>query len=83
MPRHGRRPVNDAIYHVLNRGNCRMDLFDKPDNFAAFVRPPEQSRRRTGMRVLACCLMHNHCHLVPPPSATTSGSRPPPPGWDC
>lgn len=64
MPRRARRAVDDAIYHVLNRGNCRMKIFDKAGDFAAFVKLLEQGRQRTDMRILAYCLMHNHWHLV-------------------
>jgi putative transposase len=56
--------VGNGIYHVLNRGNCRMDLFEKTGDFAAFVKLLEQGRQRTGMRVLGYCLMHNHWHLA-------------------
>lgn len=64
MPRRARRAADDAIYHVLNRGNCRMKIFDKAGDFAAFVKLLEQGHQRTNMRVLAYCLMHNHWHLV-------------------
>lgn len=66
MPRRGRlrRLADNGVYHVLNRGNCRMKIFAKAGDFAAFVKLLEEGRRRTGMRVLAYCLMHNHWHLV-------------------
>jgi hypothetical protein len=39
MPRRARSvsAAGDVIYHVMNRGNCRMDVFQKPGDFAAFV----------------------------------------------
>lgn len=52
------------MYHVFNRGNCRMDIFDKPGDFAAFIKLLEEARKRTGMRILGYCLMDNHWHLV-------------------
>jgi putative transposase len=64
MARQPRRPVNDGIYHVLNRGNCRMDIFAKPGDFQAFLKLLEEGRRRCSMRILGYCLMHNHWHLV-------------------
>jgi putative transposase len=52
------------VFHVLNRGNCRLDIFEKPGDFRAFLKTLEQGRQRTGMRILAYCLMSNHWHLV-------------------
>ena len=64
MPRRARRVADDGVYHVLNRGNCRMDIFHKSGDFAAFVKLLEEARQLTDMRILAYCLMHNHWHLV-------------------
>jgi len=48
----------------MNRGNCRMDIFEKPDDYLAFLKLMEEGRQRTGMRILAFCLMPNHWHMV-------------------
>ena len=65
MPRRARMPADDVVYHVLNRGNCRMDLFSKEGDFAAFITLIELARRRVpSVRVLGYCLMNNHWHLV-------------------
>jgi putative transposase len=41
-----------------------MNLFEKPGDFAAFVKLLAEAVRRFDMRVLAYVLMHNHWHLV-------------------
>jgi putative transposase len=64
MPRRPRGAVDDGIYHVLNRGNCRMDLFETRGDFEAFIGLLEQGRERFSMRILGYCLMPNHWHLV-------------------
>src|SRR5437762_1476266 len=64
MPRRPRSPSDGQIYHVLNRGNCRMNLFHKDSDFAAFLKILEEACLRFKMRLLAYCLMHNHWHLV-------------------
>src|SRR5947209_20451824 len=64
MARQARKPVGGGIYHVLNRGNCRMGIFEKDGDFAAFLKLLEEGRVRSGMRVLGYCLMDNHWHLV-------------------
>src|SRR5574340_852580 len=75
MARRARNPVDDGIYHVLNRGNGRMDIFKKPEDFAAFVKLLEEGRRRHAMRILGYCLMHNHWHLVLWPRRGTDLSK--------
>ena len=64
MARQSRELADDCIYHALNRGNCRMDIFEKPADFAAFIKLLEEARRRADMRILGYCLMSNHWHLV-------------------
>ena len=60
MPRRARRVADDGLYHVLNRGNCRMDIFHKPGDFAAFVKLLEEARQLTGMRIFnqSCRVCH-------------------------
>ena len=51
-------------YHVLNRANARMRIFDKPKDYEAFERILADAVRRVKMRLLAYCVMPNHWHLV-------------------
>jgi putative transposase len=48
----------------MNRGNCRMRIFNKPADYLAFLTLMEEGRRRTGMRILGYCLLPNHWHIV-------------------
>ncbi len=41
MPRTARAIEAGLVYHVLNRGNGRMRLFHKDQDFAAFERIPK------------------------------------------
>ena len=41
-----------------------MRIFRKPADYPAFMRLMEEARQRTGMRILAFCLMPNHWHMV-------------------
>jgi putative transposase len=41
------------VYHVLNRANARMTIFEKPDDYAAFERVLEEAIERTKTRLLA------------------------------
>ena len=64
MGRPKRVTVGGLAYHVLNRGNGRMTLFEDADDYAAFERVLAEAVQRTGMRLCAYCVMPNHWHLV-------------------
>ena len=64
MPRPTRYVPGGMVFHVLNRGAGRRNLFDKPADFLAFERILEESLRVCSMRVCAYCLMSNHWHFV-------------------
>jgi putative transposase len=64
MPRHARIAPGEIIYHVLNRGNGRNKLFQKPADYDAFQRIMVDAMRRCPIRLLAYCLMPNHWHMV-------------------
>lgn len=64
MSRQPRIEFPGAIYHVLNRGNYRTDLFDSAGAAQAFVDCLFQTCERMGWRLHAYCVMRNHYHLA-------------------
>lgn len=64
MPRTARASVGNVVYHVINRGNARNDVFHKPGDFAAFLKLIGDASERLPMRLLGYCVMDNHFHLV-------------------
>jgi len=64
MGRPKRAADGGLIYHVLNRANARMPIFEKPEDYAAFERVLEEAVARTGTRLLAYCVLSTHWHLV-------------------
>lgn len=64
MPRRPRHPAGQIVYHVLNRGNLRAELFHKEGDYAAFDKVLRQAHQRTPLDLFAWCLMPNHWHLV-------------------
>ena len=68
MGRPMRAAVGGVIYHVLNRGNAGLPIFEKPGDFEGFEGVLGDAHTRTGTRILAYCLMPNHWHLVLWPS---------------
>ncbi|TWT91325.1 transposase [Neorhodopirellula pilleata] len=64
MPRTKRADEAGKIYHALNRGNDRRELFHKPEDYLAFLRTLQQGLEKYPVDLLAYCLMPTHWHLV-------------------
>ena len=64
MGRPLRVTAGNVVYHVLNRGNARGQIFSTASDFEAFERVLGEAHARVPTRVLAYCLMPNHWHLV-------------------
>lgn len=64
MGRPLRAAAGEVIYHVLNRANARLPIFEKPSDFEAFERVLVEAHARMATRILAYCVMPNHWHLV-------------------
>lgn len=64
MARKLRIEYEGAIYHVLNRGNYRRDLFESGGEAMAFVRTLEEAVEIYGWRLHAYAVMRNHYHLA-------------------
>ena len=62
------RPLRAAeggyVYHVLNRANARMRIFEDDADYEAFERVLTEAVARTETRLLAYCVMPNHWHLL-------------------
>jgi putative transposase len=54
----------DGVYHVLNRGNYRADIFRTEKARAAFMQCLGEACDKTGWQVHAWCIMSNHYHLA-------------------
>ena len=52
------------MYHILNRGNYRSDIFRSDKTKQAFLDCLAEACRRTGWIVHAWCIMRNHYHLA-------------------
>jgi putative transposase len=60
--------IGGLAYHVLNRANPGLPMFEDEADYALFEAIMGEARRRTSMRLLAYCLMPDHWHLVLWPS---------------
>jgi REP element-mobilizing transposase RayT len=64
MPRKGRLVFPSAIYHVLNRGNYRRDLFAEDEARRAFETCLFAACRKSNWVLHAFVIMRNHFHLA-------------------
>jgi REP element-mobilizing transposase RayT len=64
MARPLRLEFEDAIYHLLGRGNARQRIFASEGDQLEFLRLLESSAKRFDVAVLGFVLMGNHFHLL-------------------
>ena len=64
MPRVTRTDVGGEVYHILNRANARVQIFDNDEDYQIFENILEEAVEKFDMRLLAYCIMPNHWHLV-------------------
>jgi putative transposase len=64
MARVPRQAPGGFVYHVLNRAVARLPLFEKPADYAAFLRVLTEALAQYPMRILAFVLMPNHWHFL-------------------
>ena len=53
-----------AMYHVMNRGDQREDIFRDYEDRQKFLSTLGEACAKTEWQVHAYCLMRNHFHLV-------------------
>lgn len=73
MPRKLRLEVEGGLYHVINRGNYRSDIFGSAGAKLAFEKALVETIPRFGWRLHAYVIMSNHYHLAletPQPNLT-------------
>ena len=64
MARKLRIQYEGAIYHVMNRGDRREDIFCDDDDRETFLKTLGEACAKTAWQIHAYCLMRNHFHLV-------------------
>jgi len=64
MPRGPRVNVGGFVYHVRNRANARLPLFEGDADYELLLAVLGEAHRRVDMRTIGYCIMPNHFHLV-------------------
>jgi putative transposase len=75
MPRRQIAGTGGLVFHVLNRGVRRTQLFDQHGDYQAFLLLVAEACRRVPVRLLAYCLMPTHFHFIVWPSEDGQLSR--------
>ena len=70
------RPIEEGlVYHALNRGNNRADVFAEAEDHEVFLQSLAKTQERYPFRLFGYCLMTNHFHLLLRPGPGQSISR--------
>ena len=64
MPRVKRTDIGEYVYHIINRANARVQIFDSDKDYQLFEIILEEAVEKFDMRLLSYCIMPNHWHLV-------------------
>jgi len=64
MPGVQRVSMGGLVYHVMNRANSRMTLFESVGDYRAFLKVLRETHEHIPMRTVSFCVMPNHWHLV-------------------
>ncbi len=75
MPRGPRADEAGGLYHALNRGNSRTEIFHKEADYEAFERILGEGLEQYDVHLFCYQLMPNHWHLVLSPNRDGEMSR--------
>lgn len=75
MPRIPRGESAGGIYHIINRGNMKMQVFNDAEDYEYFLELLKIASKREKVEIHAYCLMPNHFHLLLVPTEPNSLSK--------
>jgi putative transposase len=67
MPRGARILLDNACYHVVNRGNQKQHIFLEHSDYAKYLELIGHYKRRYCFKLFGYCLMPNHVHAIVQP----------------
>lgn len=75
MGRAKRADAAGAIYHMLNRANRRVKIFEKLADYEAFERILVDAVAKYKIKLFSFCILPNHWHMVVSPQVNGEMSR--------
>lgn len=75
MPRTKRNCPAGEVFHVLNRAVARLKIFEKPEDYDAFMRVLEETWQIVPLPIFAMVAMPNHWHFVVRPESSDQVSE--------
>lgn len=63
MPKKKRVWYPGAVYHIMNRGNRRSDIFRDEEDFQVYITILREAKKRYSFTIYSYCMMTNHVHL--------------------
>lgn len=64
MPRSARSIPEEGVFHVITRGNNRMDVFHGAEDYGKYLEILQAVRSQHPFSLYHYCLMTNHVHLI-------------------
>ena len=64
MPRCARIKTSTKIYHIINRGINKQDIFLDKQDFRKYIKEVENTKEKYGYEIYAYALMNDHVHFV-------------------
>lgn len=64
MPRQARKKSSTGMYHVMLRGINKQQIFEDEEDCEKFLWTLKDTKKKSGYKLFAYCLMGNHIHLL-------------------
>jgi putative transposase len=64
MTRPFRIEFENGVYHVINRGSCKQNIFLDDSDYEDFMEILDNMTKIYGVQIISYCLMPNHFHIL-------------------
>jgi putative transposase len=64
MPRSARLVIDNAIYHIMTRGNQKQRTFLDNKDYEKYIEILKHYKHKFRFKLFGYCLMPNHVHLI-------------------
>lgn len=75
MPRIARGLAGGEIYHIINRGNRRAEVFHNEKDYEKFIELMSEAKKMTNVKLYSFVLMPNHFHFIIEPNEAEDLSK--------